>query len=58
MTYNTDFEKTLKKIGDWIKAPIECKSVIYAGALENRVGDIKLLNYSHFNELLDFVSES
>lgn len=54
MTYNTDFEKALKKIDNWINGPIESKSVIYAGSLENRVGDIKLLNYRHFNNILDF----
>ena len=53
MTYHTDFEKALKKLDNWINGPIESKTVLYAGSFENRIGDIKLLNYCHLNEVLD-----
>ena len=52
MTYHADFEKALKQIDNWIKEPILGKAIVYAGKLENTVGEIKLLNYSHLNEVL------
>ena len=45
MTYHADFEKALKQMDGWINEPVLGKAVVYAGSLENTVGDIKLLNY-------------
>lgn len=53
MTYHTDFEKSLKQLADWIVEPVLGKAVIYAGPLENTAGDIKLLNYSHVNDVFE-----
>ena len=53
MTYHADFEKTLKQMDGWINEPVLGKAVVYAGSLENTVGDIKLLNYAHLREMLE-----
>ncbi len=53
MTYSTEFEKTLQSIDSWIKEPVQKKSIIYSGSLENTVSDIQLLNYSHLNTVLE-----
>ncbi len=45
MTYTTEFEKTIKKLPEWLNTPVVSKSIIYAGNLENSVSDIKLTNY-------------
>jgi predicted AAA+ superfamily ATPase len=52
MTYNTDFEKTLKQLDSWVQEPVLNKTIIYAGSLENTAGKIKLLNYGHLDEVL------
>lgn len=52
MTYHKDFEKALKRIDEWIKAPIDGKAVVYAGDFENTAGEIKLLNYANMDEVL------
>lgn len=52
MTYHTGFEKALKQMNNWIEAPVQGKAVIYAGTFENTAGEIKLLNYSHLDEVL------
>lgn len=52
MTYHSDFEKTLKQMDKWIKSRVEGKAVIYSGQLENTTGAIKLLNYTHLNDIL------
>ena len=49
MTYNSAFEKSLKKIDQWIKAPITKKVVIYAGEYENTASEIQLLNYNNLS---------
>ena len=49
MTYNTDFEKSLKKISGWIKTPVKRKAVVYTGDLENTAGEIELINYINLN---------
>jgi predicted AAA+ superfamily ATPase len=49
MTYNTDFEKSLRHIDGWINEPVLNKTIIYAGSLENTAGDVKLLNYKNIN---------
>ena len=53
MTYHADFEKALKQMDGWINEPVLGKAVVYAGSLENTVGDIKLLNYAHLREMLE-----
>ena len=45
MTYNRDFETTLKKLPEWIKTPIRRKAVVYTGDFENNAGDIEIINY-------------
>lgn len=52
MTYHADFEKALKQMDGWVKETILGKAVAYAGTLENTAGEIKLLNYSHLDEVL------
>ncbi|MEG1916729.1 MAG: ATP-binding protein, partial [Muribaculaceae bacterium] len=52
MTYNSQFEKGLKKIDSGVKEKVEPKAIIYAGDFENNAGDIQLLNYAHLNWLL------
>lgn len=52
MTYHTDFEKALRQLDSWVKPCVEGKAVVYSGSLENTVGDIKLLNYSHLDDIL------
>ncbi len=47
MTYTGDFEKSLKKLPSWINTPVVRRTVIYAGELENTVGEIGLINYRH-----------
>ena len=53
MTYHADFEKTLKRMDEWLNEPVLGKAVIYAGSLENTVGEVKLLNYAHLHEMLE-----
>lgn len=45
MTYTTEFEKTIKKLPEWLNTPVVSKSIIYAGDFENSVADVKLTNY-------------
>ena len=52
MTYHKDFEKALKRIDEWVKAPVDGKAVVYAGNFENTAGEIKLLNYTNIYEVL------
>lgn len=52
MTYHKDFEKALKRIDGWVKAPVDGKAVVYAGNFENTAGEIKLLNYTNMDEVL------
>ncbi len=47
MTFSPAFEKALKKVADWITAPVGKRIIVYAGSLEDRNGDIQLLNYLH-----------
>lgn len=48
MTYNTEFEKSLKKLPQWIKTPIRRRVVVYAGDFENNAGEIEIVNYRNF----------
>lgn len=52
MTFNTQFEKTLHHIDNWITNPIIEKAIVYTGTYENVKGEIKLLNFRNFNDLL------
>lgn len=45
MTYSPDFTKALQKAGDWIKAGVTQKTIVYAGELENPNGEIRLINF-------------
>ena len=49
MTYNKEFENTLKKLSDWIKTPIRRKAVVYAGDFENGAGEIEIINYKNLS---------
>jgi predicted AAA+ superfamily ATPase len=48
MTYNSDFDKTIKQFDSWINEPVLSKTIVYAGTLESPNGDIRLLNYKNF----------
>ena len=45
MTYNKDFEITLKKLPGWIKTPVRRRAVVYTGDFENHAGEIEIMNY-------------
>ena len=45
MTYNKDFEITLKKLPGWIKTPVRRRAVVYTGDCENNAGEIEIMNY-------------
>lgn len=45
MTYSPSFEKALLKVNDWVNPPVDKRTIVYAGALEDNKGDIRLLNY-------------
>ena len=47
MTFSPSFEKALKKVGTWVNTPINHRTVVYAGTLEDEKSDIHLLNYLH-----------
>jgi hypothetical protein len=47
MTYSPNFEKSLKKVGDWIQPKVTGRTVVYTGELETLEGDIRLVNYKH-----------
>ena len=49
MTYNIDFEKSLKHIGDWVKDSVVRKAVVYAGDFENTAGDINVVNFRNLS---------
>ncbi|NDV58655.1 ATP-binding protein [Bacteroides sp. 519] len=46
-TYNTEFEKGLKVVDKTFTGRIDDKIIVYAGAFENTVGNIKLVNYKN-----------
>jgi predicted AAA+ superfamily ATPase len=47
MTYSPNFEKSLKKVGDWIQPKVTGRTVVYTGELETLEGAIRLVNYKH-----------
>ena len=44
--------KALKQMDGWVKESVLDKAVVYAGKLENTAGEIKLLNYTHLDDVL------
>lgn len=52
MTFNTQFEKTLHHIDNWVTNSIIDRAIVYAGTYENVKGEIKLINFRNFNDLL------
>lgn len=55
MTYHRDFEQTLRNMSKYVIGNIKQRAVVYAGEMENKLGEIQLINYLHFN---DFLNES
>lgn len=53
MTYNPDFSKVLRMMGNYIKEPIGKRAVIYSGSMENQNADVQLLNYQHLKDVLE-----
>lgn len=51
-TYTAEFEKSLKKIQDYVKTPVAKKVIVYAGDFENTVGDIKVVNYKNLSSVV------
>lgn len=49
MTYTKAFEKTLRKVTDWVKEPVVGRTLIYDGDFENTAGDIHVINYRHLH---------
>ena len=45
MTYTKDFEKTLRKLPEWIKTPVARRVVVYDGDFENNAGEVEVVNY-------------
>lgn len=52
MTYSASFEKSLKKIDQWMEEPVKQKVIVYNGDFENVAGDIKVVNYRNLEGLL------
>lgn len=52
MTYHRDFEKTLRNMPKYVKGNTQQRAVVYAGHMENRLGEIQLINYLHLNDYL------
>lgn len=51
-TYTAEFEKSLKKIQDYVKTPVARKIVVYSGDFENTAGDIKVVNYKNLSSVI------
>ncbi|MCQ2314093.1 MAG: ATP-binding protein [Bacteroidales bacterium] len=51
-TYTAEFEKSLKKIQDYVKTPVARKIVVYSGDFENAAGDIKIINYQNLSSVV------
>ena len=52
MTYSASFEKSLKKIDQWMEETVRQKVIVYNGDFENVAGDIKVVNYRNLEGLL------
>ncbi len=51
-TYHSDFEKGIKCFDKDFSSKVKDRAIIYAGELENRAGDIKLLNYKNLDNFV------
>lgn len=51
-TYHSDFEKGIKCFDKDFSSKVKDRAIIYAGELENRAGDIKLLNYKNLGNFV------
>ncbi len=51
-TYHRDFEKGLKYLKSAIKTSIQNSAIVYNGDFESTEGDIKIINYKNFKDLL------
>ena len=51
MTYTKDFEKTLRKLPEWIKTPVARRVVVYDGDFENNAGEVEIVNYRNLRFL-------
>lgn len=47
MTFSPSFEKALKKVDEWVKLPVSKRTIVYTGSLEDKNGNIQLLNYQN-----------
>ena len=52
MTYNTDFERIIRQLDGWVNEPVLRKTIVYVGSLENTAGEIRLVNYDRFDEVV------
>jgi len=52
MTYHKSFENTLRNMPHYISGNTKYRAVVYTGEMENKLGDIQLLNYLHLYDLL------
>lgn len=52
MTYHADFEKSLKKMDQWVNESVAGRAVVYAGSLESSESAVKLLNYRNIDCVL------
>ena len=52
MTFHKDFERTVRNLENYVQKPIADRVVVYAGDMENTLGEVKLINYSHLNSIL------
>ena len=51
MTFHKDFERTVRNLENYVQKPIADRVVVYAGDMENTLGEVKLINYSHLNSI-------
>ncbi len=52
MTYNSQFEKSLKKLNSWITEPVIKKTIVYSGEYENTSSEVKIIHFSNFESTL------
>ena len=52
MTYHRDFDKSLRNMSKYVMGNIQQRAVVYAGQMENRLGEIQLINYLHLDDFL------
>ena len=52
MTYHKSFEQTLRRMPKYVLGNVKRRAVVYAGEMENDLGEIQLLHYSHLNRIL------